>query len=155
MPLEKPDSFSAMGKKTDDKKTKKALARVRRTLRKKDTLQGEAALSEWEDEFTRSLEERLEKFGSAFADPQKGEASEALSRLQAIKLREVERKAAGKTRKPMRRGRFKPKKGFSQKPADLSAGQDRDTTASEDQDQSRQTAYPPRLRVISGGKQEP
>ena len=71
------------------KRAKRALARLRRTLRKKDELQGDAALSKWEDTFTTSLEERLEKYGAAFADPQKGAAGEAPSYRQAAKPREI------------------------------------------------------------------
>jgi len=162
-----------MGKKTDDKKTRKALARVRRTLRKKETLEGDAALSEWEDEFIDSLEERLEKFGSAFADPEKGDAAEALSYRQAAKLREVEKKAKGKGRKPMKRSSFKPKKPTFRKPL-----YDRDEDFSEENARSNseacrrdsapknlrsnseacrrdraKTHTPPKLTVIKGGKE--
>jgi len=149
-----------MGKKTDDKKTKKALARVRRTLRKKETLEGDAALSDWEDEFIDSLETRLEKFGSAFADPEKGDAAEALSYRQAAKLREVEKKAKGKGRKPMKRSSFKTKKLAFRKPL-----YDRDDTPDEEEAEthsrsnseacrrdSAQKPMPPKLTVISGGK---
>ena len=145
-----------MGKKTDDKKTKKALARVRRTLRKKETLKGDAALSDWEDEFIDSLETRLEKFGSAFADPEKGDAAEALSYRQAAKLREVEKKAKGKGRKPMKRSSFKPKKPAFRKPL-----YDRDEDFPEEDSRSNseacrrdsaQKSMPPKLTVISGGK---
>ncbi|MDQ7078837.1 MAG: hypothetical protein Q9M45_13615 [Robiginitomaculum sp.] len=168
-----------MGKKTDDKKTRKALARVRRTLRKKETLEGDAALSEWEDEFIDSLEERLEKFGSAFADPEKGDAAEALSYRQAAKLREVEKKAKGKGRKPMKRSSFKPKKPAFRKPL-----YERDDTLDEDgadthsrsnseaccrdsaqknlrsnseacRRDSAKKHVPPKLTVITGGKKKP
>jgi hypothetical protein len=155
-----------MGKKTDDKKTRKALARVRRTLRKKETLEGDAALSDWEDEFIDSLEIRLEKFGSAFADPEKGDAAEALSYRQAAKLREVEKKAKGKGRKPMKRSSFKSKKTALRKPL-----YDRDEDFPEEDSRSHgeachgdsaQKSPPPerptgplKLTVISGGKKKP
>ncbi|PHS25008.1 MAG: hypothetical protein COA84_08275 [Robiginitomaculum sp.] len=152
-----------MGKKTDDKKTRKALARVRRTLRKKETLEGDAALSDWEDEFIDSLETRLEKFGSAFADPEKGDAAEALSYRQAAKLREVEKKAKGKGRKPLKRSSFKPKKPAFRKPL-----YDRDEDFPEEDSRSTAKACrcdsapppperptgPPKLTVISGGKKK-
>jgi len=151
-----------MGKKTDDKKTKKALARVRRTLRKKETLEGEAALSEWEDEFIDSLEERLEKFGSAFADPEKGDAAEALSYRQAAKLREVEKKAKGKERKPMKRSSFKPKKPAFRKPLydrddglpedDMAETHPRSNSEASRRD-SEKNHTPPKLTVIKGGKE--
>lgn len=155
----------AADKKIAERKSKKALARVRRTLRKKDTLEGEAALSEWEDEFVDSLEERLEEFGAAFADPQKGAATEALSYRQLAKLKEVEKKARGKATKPLKRSSFKPKKPFSQKksqPPRGGAGTDAyenippETLPSPaPKPRSAPTmrpSGPPSLQVISGGK---
>ena len=140
-----------MGKKTDDKKTRKALNRVRRTLRKKETLEGDAALSEWEDEFIDSLEERLEKFGSAFADPEKGDAAEALSYRQVAKLREVEKKAKGKGRKPMKRSSFKPKKPAFKKPL---YDHDEDIAEEESTSPPERPKGLPKLTVISGGKKK-
>ncbi len=148
-----------MGKNTDDKKTKKALARVRRTLRKKDTLEGDAALSEWEDEFIDSLEQRLETFGSAFADPEKGNTDEALSWRQASKLREVEKKARGKARKPMKRSSFKSKKPYSRKPPehiydDAPAEPEVNPRPNSEvyHRKSVEIKSPPKLTIISGGK---
>ncbi len=132
------------------KRAKRALARLRRTLRKKDELQGDAALSEWEDTFTTSLEERLEKYGAAFADPQKGAAGEALSYRQAAKLREIERKAAGKARKPMKRSGF-----ARRKPAGKTGRAGRvDGDAPAPPEQAPRPAGPPSLRVIPGGKEK-
>ena len=94
-----------MPREVDDKKTRKALrrlARAKRTAEQSDT--PDAQLSEWEDEFIGSLEERLDKFGSAFNDPDKGSLDDALSARQSLKLREIEKKAKGKARKPMSRG---------------------------------------------------
>jgi hypothetical protein len=53
-------------------------------------------LSEWEKEFLESLDERLEKFGSAFADPDKGQLSAPLSLMQGLKLREINKKTKPK-----------------------------------------------------------
>ncbi|WP_295692679.1 hypothetical protein [uncultured Maricaulis sp.] len=102
-----------MVRKIDEKKTRRALRRLERA--RKAAADSDAAkidLSEWEGEFLGSLEERLEKFGSAFNDPDKGNTEEALSARQALKLREIEKKAKGKARKPMSRGNgFKRKSG--------------------------------------------
>jgi len=92
-------------REVDDKKTRKALrrlARAKRAAEQSDTPDNQ--LSEWEDEFIGSLEERLDKFGSAFNDPDKGNLDDALSARQSLKLREIEKKAKGKGRKPMSRG---------------------------------------------------
>jgi hypothetical protein len=50
-------------------------------------------LSEWEGEFLGSLETRLQTFGRAFGDPEKGAAGQALSILQGRKLKEIRAKA--------------------------------------------------------------
>jgi hypothetical protein len=66
-------------------------------------------LSEWEGEFLGSVEERVKTYGRAFADPDKGAAGQALSAMQARKLKEIAAKAAGDDRKPWERGRKKPR----------------------------------------------
>jgi hypothetical protein len=53
-------------------------------------------LSEWEGEFLGSVEARVETFGRAFGDPEKGQAGQALSTLQTVKLKEIAAKAQGK-----------------------------------------------------------
>ncbi len=65
------------------------------------------ALSEWEGEFLGSVQSRIEVFGRAFGDPEKGAAGSALSTLQTMKLKEISAKARGKprfSRKPGERG---------------------------------------------------
>jgi hypothetical protein len=60
-------------------------------------------LTPWEKEFLESLDERLEKFGSAFADPDKGQLSAPLSLMQGLKLREIGKKTLPKDKpKPAR-----------------------------------------------------
>lgn len=105
-----------MSRKIDEKKTRRALRRLdraRKAAQEAETPDRE--LSEWEGEFLGSLEERLETYGSAFNDPDKGNTEEALSARQALKLREIEKKAKGKARKPMARGN-----GFRRKTAPFS-----------------------------------
>jgi hypothetical protein len=76
-----------------------ALKRARRLA-----LRTGAKLSDWEGEFLGSVEERLNTFGRAFADPEKGAAGEALSIRQRIKLKEIAVKAKGEDRRDQRRG---------------------------------------------------
>lgn len=52
-------------------------------------------LSEWEGEFLGSVEERLNTYGRAFGDPEKGAAGAALSTRQGVKLKEIAAKAKG------------------------------------------------------------
>ena len=81
-----------------------ALRRARRLAEKAGV-----KLSEWEGEFLGSVTERLQTFGRAFGDPEKGAPGEALSALQTVKLKEIAAKAkGGKTplqRRPLRRPR--------------------------------------------------
>jgi hypothetical protein len=55
-------------------------------------------LSEWEGEFLGSVEGRVETYGRAFGDPEKGSPGQALSAMQTVKLKEIAAKAkkAGK-----------------------------------------------------------
>lgn len=78
-----------------------ALKRARRTADKAGV-----ELSEWEGEFLGSVEDRLKTYGRAFGDPEKGAAGQALSMLQAVKLKEITAKAKGE-KKPMARKPFR------------------------------------------------
>lgn len=121
-----------MAREVEDKSTRKALARIRRAkavveraIAKAESDDPDAAeaarieLTDWEDEFMASVEERLNTFGSAYADPSLGSEGEALSRLQLAKLKEIEKKAQGKAPKGFARGggsSFKTKgSGFKRK----------------------------------------
>jgi hypothetical protein len=53
-------------------------------------------LSDWEGEFLGSVETRVERYGRAFRDPEKGGPGSALSMLQALKLKEISGKAKGR-----------------------------------------------------------
>lgn len=75
-----------------------ALKRVRRQADR-----AEVKLSDWEGEFLGSVEERVKTYGRAFGDPEKGAAGEALSALQAVKLKEIAAKAKGEKKELPRR----------------------------------------------------
>jgi hypothetical protein len=76
-----------------------ALKRARKAAEKSGV-----ALSEWEGEFLGSVEGRVEKYGRAFADPEKGTAGTSLSLRQAVKLKEIAGKAKG-GKKPWQRSK--------------------------------------------------
>lgn len=56
-------------------------------------------LSDWEGEFLGSVEERIERYGRAFGDPEKGSLASSLSIRQTVKVKEIVAKASGKPRK--------------------------------------------------------
>jgi hypothetical protein len=78
-----------------------ALNALRRTRRAAERSQ--VPLSEWEGEFLGSVETRVETYGQAFRDTQKGEPGASLSIMQSRKLKEIAAKARGKS---------KPSRGF-------------------------------------------
>lgn len=81
-----------------------ALKRARRTA-----IRAGVELSEWEGAFLGSLEDRVNTYGRAFADPEKGAPGQALSMLQARKLKEIAAKAKGEEKRPLKRRTFKAK----------------------------------------------
>lgn len=172
-----------MSREIDDRKKKKALRRldrVRRALAEAEAdgdaeaaREARALVTEWEDEFLGSVEERLNTFGSAFTDPEKGALDEPLSQLQAAKLKELEAKAKGKETRPWRRSSFKPKdsgarSGFSSKRPerrtnsrdineDVPSGTPQAGPSEADRAISPPPSPPearPRFTVIKGGKGE-
>jgi hypothetical protein len=101
-----------MPREVDPKRTRKAQRLIRKLAQKgpaPETIDPETgevrpgrdavAYSPWESEFLTEVDQRLEKYGSAFANLSKGRAEEALSVLQTAKLKEIATKARGKKRK--------------------------------------------------------
>jgi hypothetical protein len=87
----------------DPRRTRKALRRVAKLTGAAESLDAPADFSGWEAQFLSEVGQRLTTYGSAFANLAKGRAEEALSNLQAVKLKEIEAKAKGKTRRGLRR----------------------------------------------------
>lgn len=84
-----------MSRDVDERKKRKALRKLRKAAMLAEQGLG-PPLSDWEKQFLEEVEERIEKFGSAFHDLEKGQSDEALSALQHVKLREIDKKARGK-----------------------------------------------------------
>ena len=102
-------------KATDPRdQAKRAALNALRRAQRKAAREG-VTLSAWEDEFLGSVTDRLKTYGRAFADPDKGAPGQALSALQAVKLKEIAVKASGEARKP-----FKPRSGFCRRDAKTS-----------------------------------
>lgn len=95
-----------MIRRVDPALTRQAQAWISR-IEKRAAKEGRG-LSDWEKEFLESLDERLEKFGSAFADPDKGQLSAPLSLMQGLKLREIGKKTKPKLEKARPLDQIKP-----------------------------------------------
>lgn len=157
-----------MPRDVDERKKRKALRKLRKAAMLAEQGLG-PPLSDWEKQFLEEVEERIEKFGSAFHDLDKGGSDEALSALQHVKLREIDKKARGKGKSG-----FGSKGGFKRKSAprvrqvdeDLETAPEiapepskpelvraRELGADPKQPISEQAKpkRPPRLRVIEGG----
>jgi len=140
-----------MPREISESKIRRAIRRIERAKALAESEDDKRQLSDWEAEFVASLEARLEEYGSAFADPDKGDLSEPLSALQKRKIKEIEDKAKGKRPKSFKRG-----SGFKAKtPARRSYG--RDDTPPEPLDppnEEKPAPNGPAFRVIDGGKGE-
>jgi hypothetical protein len=105
-----------MPREIDRKKTRKAQRLIRKLAAQGDAAEtvdaetgevkpSQAAVdySQWEKDFLGEVDQRLEKYGSAFANLSKGRKEDALSTLQSVKLKEIAAKARGKKRKGLSR----------------------------------------------------
>jgi hypothetical protein len=86
------------------KQAKRAALRALKKARRAAEASG-AKLSAWEDEFLVSVEGRVEKYGRAFGDPEKGGPESSLSMLQAVKLKEIAGKGREEAAGPKRNWR--------------------------------------------------
>lgn len=82
-------------READRARAKRAALRALKKAKKAADAAG-AKLSDWEGEFLGSVEVRVERYGRAFRDPEKGGPGAALSMLQTQKLKEIEAKAKGR-----------------------------------------------------------
>ena len=98
-----PEERFAAERKAQKRKTLNALKRAKRAA----DLAG-VPLSDWEGEFLGSVSERVKTYGRAFGDPDKGSPGQALSMMQARKLKEITAKAKGEEKPQRRFGRRAP-----------------------------------------------
>ncbi|MBI3676380.1 MAG: hypothetical protein HY243_07150 [Proteobacteria bacterium] len=94
-------------RKREKERAKRAALRALRKARAAAEKTG-VKLSDWEGEFLGSVEGRIETYGRAFRDFEKGAASSSLSSLQHVKLKEIAAKAKG-AKRPWTRTSFRPK----------------------------------------------
>lgn len=159
-----------MPRDIDKRKTNAALRKIRRALARLEKTEN-VELTDWEAEFMTSVEERLNTYGAAFHDSDKGNLDEALSYAQAHILRQIDKKARGKA-KP---SSFKPKRpSFQSRGRDINDDLIHDEAPQEEQrvkedigsviserkspvqteplEKARKGRSSPLLRVIEGGK---
>jgi hypothetical protein len=84
-----------MVREVDERKKRAALRKLRRAADLAAQGLG-PPLTDWEVAFLEEVGGRIEKYGSAFSDPMKGADGEALSGLQQLKLKQIDKKARGK-----------------------------------------------------------
>jgi len=99
-----------------DKKVKARAARnaQRKLDRLRLKLKESGDLTDWEDEFSESVSERLDKYGSAFHDLEKGRRNDALSFAQKKVVAALNKKAKGEKKSGFKsRGGFKNKSNFT------------------------------------------
>ncbi len=89
-----PDRTRAGAPGGDNDRAKRAAVNALRRARRAADRAG-VDLSAWEGEFLGSVEARIETYGRAFADPEKGAPGAALSIRQTRKLKEIVTKAKG------------------------------------------------------------
>lgn len=80
-----------MARDVDEKKTRKALRKLKRAA-ERAAVEGGPGLTDWEKQFVEGVSTRLETYGSAFRDPQKGSLDEALSARQTHVVRAIDKK---------------------------------------------------------------
>ncbi len=162
--------LAGMPRDVDERKKRKALRKLRKAAMLAEQGLG-PPLSDWEKQFLEEVEERIEKFGSAFHDLDKGASDEALSALQHVKLREIDKKARGKGKSGFNnKGGFKRKSSPRVRQIDddlepsapeptptkpkLVKGSDLDSPPKTPISVQAKPKKPPRLRVIKGGADE-
>jgi hypothetical protein len=93
----KPSQERKSLKKLRDAECAKAKRTALRALRKARFAAEKSGvkLSDWEGEFLGSVEGRLETYGRAFGDPEKGPLASSLSIRQTVKIKEIAAKAKG------------------------------------------------------------
>jgi len=151
-----------MAREIDERKKRAALRKLRKAAALAESGLG-PPLSDWEREFLDEVEARIETYGWAFGDPEKGDLEEPLSALQKVKLKEIDKKARGKglkrsgfrKRRPDRPGAGRD--GDGDQPAPPAPGkQDAQAPPQEPPEPARPPAsgQRPVFRVIDGGKSE-
>lgn len=143
-----------MKREVDQRKTRKALRKLRRAAERAEG-EGGPGLTDWEKDFVEGVTDRLEKYGSAFRDPGKGRLEEALSARQAQITRVIDKKSrkADKADDASKPAAPKPRSSFKAKPRTKPAKTGwKPRVRDINDDPEPAPAKPPKLRIVRGGK---
>lgn len=160
-----------MKREVDQRKTRKALRKLRRAADRASE-EGGPGLSDWEQDFVEGVTTRLETYGSAFRDPGKGRLDEALSARQAHITRLIDKKSrkakpaeatpvAAPGGEPTRTSQQrtsavkpadKPKARSSFKPKSKAGWKPRGRDINDDPASAELAPKKPTLKIIRGGK---
>lgn len=144
-----------MPRDVDERKKRKALRKLRKAAELAEAGLG-PPLSDWEREFLEEVEERIEKYGSAFADPNKGNLEDPLSALQERKLKEIDKKARGKGKGGFKRGSsFKSKKPIPKRGRDIHEDVEEEATPEPAKSAQLPVIVPPRPVAKSTASEPP
>ncbi|PHR91362.1 MAG: hypothetical protein COA69_12700 [Robiginitomaculum sp.] len=151
--------------KDERARARRARTDLRKLQKAKADLKKLGEITDWEEEFSGSVEERLEKYGSAFTDLQKGAPSDALSRLQKQVLAQMRKKARDKGKQApeadgkswQNKSSFKPRSSFKNKSGFKPRVRHIEDELGGDEPDMTPPAPPrpkgkPSLRIIKGGK---
>jgi hypothetical protein len=134
---------------------------AQRKLKKARTeLEALGEITDWEDEFIASVDERLEKFDSAFADPSLGGFGEALSNKQKQVLAQMRRKIKDKSKQAPQedpgklqwKSSFKNKSNFKPRVRNIEDEMFEDEPEPELKLKTSSPKHKPFLKIIDGGK---
>lgn len=151
-------------KRKDQKARIRRARNAQRKLKKARTeLEALGEITDWEDEFIASVDERLEKYDSAFADPSLGGFAQALSTRQQQVLAQMRRKIKDKSKqapegdpaKPQWKSSFKNKQNYKPRVRNIEDDMFDDPEPSEPKIESSSKPPKPKkpfLKIIDGGK---
>ncbi|MEE9273542.1 MAG: hypothetical protein V3U57_09800 [Robiginitomaculum sp.] len=148
----------------EKRREKDAKARLRRArtaqrqLKKtRRQLEDLGEITDWEENFIASVDQRLDKYGAAFQDREKGGTADALSVRQKQVLSQMRRKIKDKGQQALGREKRAPKKwgsriknksGFKPRVRHIEDDMIEDIACAKPQPVKRK----PKLTIISGGK---
>ena len=142
-----------MAREIDERKKRNALRKLRKAAERAKA-EGGPGLSDWEEEFVEEVDIRIETYGSAFADPDKGRLEEPLSARQAVALNEIDKKSRGQ--KSGKKSGMKRGNGFKRKgPPRKSYARDINDDLNEEKAPVPEAPKPSKPKLVRGSDLQP